>query len=444
MHGICHVRVYQHSIVDPRYPYMLSYLDSTHLCQLTAAQIQEILVLTSVLIQQYQPQLHRWQTIAQLPDLGQLTLSLEPDKADEIDRRLQDREIVEFTAMTTVMNINICDRYVFIPLLEQPGFGGSERSELWGRICLQGNLNSVWTAQDLSWVQALGQQLLTAMSMLVVPSSKISVNTNSSPLADLAELIERITKLESSCRQKDDFINNISHDLRAPLMNIRMAMRMLKNSLRKDPEIANLLIGHRAEKYLTILEQECDREVELINNILELQRLELSIFPDPGSAKARVSLEAVEIATWLPMTIEPFIHRASMDRQRITTTISEWLPAIATDRDSLTKIFTELLNNACKYTIVEGQIFVVIDGNPASNWLTIIIRNQAEISPQHLPHIFKQFYRVPGGDRAKQSGSGLGLSIVQKLVQHLNGEIEVASTGGWTEFEIKLPVRERN
>jgi signal transduction histidine kinase len=423
---------------------MLSHIDSTHLCQLTAAQIQEILVLNGVLIQQYQPQLHRWLTIAQLPDLGQLTLNLEPDKADEIDRRLQNREIVEFTAMTTVMNINICDRYVFVPLLEQPGFGGTECNELWGRICLRGNLNSVWTAQDLSWVQALGQQLLTAMNMQVVPASNGSVSGNSSPLADLAELIERITKLESLCQQKDEFINNISHDLRAPLMNIKMAMRMLKTSLRTDPEIANLLSGHRADKYLGILEQECDREVELINNILELQRLELSILPGQGSAKDRSHLEALEIATWLPTTIEPFIHRANTDRQKIITSISEWVPAIATDRDSLTKIFTELLNNACKYTGADGQILVAIDGNPTSDWLTIIIRNQAEISPQHLPHIFEQFYRVPGGDRAKQGGSGLGLSIVQKLVQHLNGEIEVASTGGWTEFEIKLPVSDRN
>ena len=67
---------------------MLSHIDSTYLCQLTAAQIQEILVLSGVLIQQYQPHLHRWLTIAQLPDLGQLILSLEPEKAAEIDRRL--------------------------------------------------------------------------------------------------------------------------------------------------------------------------------------------------------------------------------------------------------------------------------------------------------------------------------------------------------------------
>lgn len=404
---------------------MISQVDSTYLCQLTAAQIQEILVLNGVLIQQYQTQSHRWITIAQLPEIGQLMLGLDPDKVQEIDLGLHRREIIEFTATTTVMNINICDLYVFIPLLD--------RTELWGRICLLGNQNSVWTPQDLSWVQALGQQLLTAMNVMtgINPTQVISAS-NSSPLADLAELIERITELENICQHKDEFINNVSHDLRAPLMNIKMAVRMLKISLTNDPDIARLLTEHRSEKYLSILEQECEREVELINNILDLQRLELAI--------EQVNLESVEIETWLPTAIEPFIHRADTRRQQLTTSLSGRIPTVATNRIYLTKILTELLNNACKYTSVDGKILVEIDSQPNSDWLTITIRNQAEIESKHLPHIFEQFYRIPGSDRSGQGGTGLGLSLVQKLVAQLNGQIDVASINGWTEFAIKLPV----
>ncbi len=413
---------------------MLSHTDSTYLCQLTAAQIQEILVLDGVLIQQYQPQLHRWLTIAQLPDLGQLTLNLEPEKAQEIDLRLHQREIVEFTAMTTVMDVNICDRYVFIPLVEQPDLYGNNQSGLWGRICLSGNLNSIWTAQDLSWVQALGQQLVAAMNMLrEFADSRESNVSSSSPLLYLAESIERVDELETICHKKDEFINNISHDLRAPLMNIKMAMRMLKTSLKMDADIDGLLSGHPAEKYLAILEQECDREVELINNILDLQRLELAI--------DNINLESVEIRSWLSTTIEPFIHRADISQQKLVTSLSDWLPTVTTDRICLTKIFIELLNNACKYTHVEGEILVDLHGDPNSDWLTIEIKNQATISAQHLPHIFEQFYRIPGSNRSQQ-GSGLGLSLVQKLVQQLNGKIKVSSSKGWTEFVIQLPIRE--
>jgi signal transduction histidine kinase len=439
---------------------MLSPIDSTALCQLTAAQIQEILVLNGVLIQQYQSQLHRWVTIAQLPDLGQLTLSLEPEKAAEIDLRLHQYELVEFTAMTTVMNLNICDRYVFIPLVEQPhlyegDIGGDNRhhqSGLWGRICLVGHLHSIWTPQDLSWVQALGQQLLTAMNLLAATdSASKSMATSSSPLADLAELIEKITELESRCQQKDRFINEISHDLRAPLMNIKMAVRMLTTSLNTDPQIAELLAGHRAETYLSILEQECDREVELIDNILDLQRLEYAIEAraEPqslGTASPQahqLNLESLEIATWLPSTIAPFNYRTQTDRQKLITSVSQLVPVITTDRAYLTKIFTELLNNACKYTREDGEIIVAVDA-PNPEWLTLVVKNQAEIADRHLPHIFEQFYRIPSGERSAQGGSGLGLALVQKLVTQLNGQIEVTSAAGWTEFAVKLPVGEWN
>jgi signal transduction histidine kinase len=413
---------------------MLSHIDSNYLCQLTATQIQEILVLNGVLIQQYQPQLHRWSTISQVPDLGQFILSLEPDKVQEIDLRLHRQEIVDFTIMTTVMNIHIYDRYVFIPLLEQPSSCNNNRSELWGRICLLGNPKSVWTPQDLSWVQALGQQLLIAIKVMAGDTSIHTpiVPNYSSPLSDIGDLIERITELESICQEKNEFINNISHDLRAPLMNIKMAIKMLKISLNTDPTIADLLSGHRAEKYLTVLDRECNHEVELIDNALELQRLELAIDP--------INIESVEVATWILTTIEPFIDRANTRNQELVVSLSEWLPTIVTNRMYLTKIFTELLNNACKYTEVNGKIMVKVAGDPNLAWLTISIENQAEIATKHLAYVFDRFYRIPGSDPGQQGGTGLGLSIVQKLVEQLNGQIHVASSNGWTEFAVKLPV----
>jgi signal transduction histidine kinase len=419
---------------------MPSHIDSTYLCQLTAAQIKEILVLEGVSIEQYQPQLHRWLTIAQLPDLGQLSLNLEPEKAQEIDQRLQQREIVEFTAMTTVMSIDICDRYVFIPLPEQPDLYSNNQSELWGRICLRGTVNSIWTDQDLSWVQALGQQLMAAMNLLAEFTATEPTVVSSAPLSYLAESIERIDELELICQKKDDFINNIAHDLRAPLMNIKMAMRMLRISMRTDTQLTSLLSGHPAERYLAVLEQECDREVELINNILDLQRLETTLAQKKGAINDQAHLELIELESWLSTTVESFAYSAEECKQKITTSITNLVPAILTDRVYLTKVMTELLNNACKYTCVGGDILVSIDSNLQLGLLTIQIRNQAEISAQHLPYLFDKFYRIPGNDRSKQ-GTGLGLSLVQKLVEQLNGKINVVSSNGWTEFTVNLPIK---
>lgn len=418
---------------------MPSHIDLTHLCQLTAAQIKEILVLDGVSIEQYQPQVHRWLTIAQLPDLGQLSLDLEPERALEIDLRLHQREIVEFTAMTTVMNIDICDRYVFIPLLEQLDLYGNSQRELWGRICLRGNRHEIWTAQDLSWVQALGQQLLAAVSLLTEFVAVQPTVNSSAPLSYLAESIERVGELELVCQEKDDFINGIAHDLRAPLMNIKMAMRMLRISLRVDPEFRDLLAGHPAERYLAVLEQECDREVDLINNILDLQRLETVLTPSIGMTQDRANLESIDVKSWLIEIVESFVDRANQSQLKITTSISEHMSDILIDKIYLTKILTELLNNACKYTCSGGSITVSIERNLDLEVLTIQVKNQAEIEAEYLPHIFDRFYRVPGRDRSKQ-GTGLGLSLVQKLVKQLNGKANVTSSNGWTEFVVDLPI----
>jgi signal transduction histidine kinase len=424
---------------NPELSSMLSHIDSTYLCQHTAAQIKEIVVLEGVLIQQYQPQQHRWLTIAQLPDLGELTLNLEPARAQEIDRRLQLQEIIEFTNMTTVMSVDICDRYVFIPLLAQPDLHGNQQSGLWGRICLWGNAKSVWTDRDLSWIQALGQQLIATIDLLAkFTADHEPTVVNSSSLAYLAESIERVGELEAICQQKDDFINNIAHDLRAPLMNIKMAMQMLKISLSTDPAMVMLLSGHAAEKYLAMLEQECNREVELINHILDLQQLETEICQSDDLD--RLNAEPIEIKQWVSTTIEPFTHRAQVIQQNITIALAESMPTVITDRLYLTKILTELLNNACKYTCNGGNILVAIDRHPNLAALTIKVKNQATIATEHLPRIFDQFYRIPGTNRSQQ-GTGLGLFLVQKLVQKLNGQINVVSSGGWTEFTVELPFK---
>jgi two-component system, sensor histidine kinase and response regulator len=154
----------------------------------------------------------------------------------------------------------------------------------------------------------------------------------------------------------------------------------------------------------------------------------------------RVHIEPIELASWLSRTIEPFVRRTDTRSQKLTISLPEQLPTISTDRFYLTKIITELLNNACKYTHTNGDIIISVDPALEDGLLTIAIENQAEIEQKYLPHIFDQFYRVPGGDRSQQSGSGLGLSLVQKLVVQLNGRIDVTSNSGWTKFALKLPI----
>jgi signal transduction histidine kinase len=123
------------------------------------------------------------------------------------------------------------------------------------------------------------------------------------------------------------------------------------------------------------------------------------------------------------------------------------LPLLLCERACLGRILAELLNNACKYTVVGGEITLSIcynphtpaDLTPSSTPVTIFsIRNQAEIPAHELPHIFDKFYRAANAAQCKQGGTGLGLALVQKLVEQLGGTISVDSSRGWTTFTVAL------
>ncbi|NET39276.1 MAG: ATP-binding protein, partial [Cyanothece sp. SIO1E1] len=120
------------------------------------------------------------------------------------------------------------------------------------------------------------------------------------------------------------------------------------------------------------------------------------------------------------------------------------LPMLTSDPVALRRILAELLNNACKYTspnnTIELNIHHHISLKDTNSGILFIVRNQAEIPANELPHLFEKFYRVPNGDPWSQGGTGLGLALVQRLIEQLQGSIRVVSQDGWTEFTVRLPV----
>ena len=244
-------------------------------------------------------------------------------------------------------------------------------------------------------------------------------------------------------------MSTVSHELRTPLANMKMAIYMLKIAPNSE----------RSPKYLEILESECLRETNLINDLLDLQRLESSATPIP--------LENLDLLEWLPNIINPFYSRTKERNQVLNVEYYPYLQPIRTNPNSLERVLAELLNNACKYTPNRGEIFLKIHYRSVSNWLEltstaknkrktkkqnislpspsisdplqIVIRNPAEIPEQELPRIFEKFYRIPNADPWKQGGTGLGLALVQKLVAQLNGTIQVESNQNLTTFMIEFP-----
>ncbi|MGI0486280.1 PAS domain-containing sensor histidine kinase [Pantanalinema rosaneae CENA516] len=226
---------------------------------------------------------------------------------------------------------------------------------------------------------------------------------------------------------KHDFLSTVSHELRTPLTNIKMALHLLQITKTDAQRI----------RCLEILQAECDRETELITDLLDLQQLEAESYP-------KFLLEAIALPEWLPTILVPIQQRVAAKHQQFTINLPATLPRMISDRASLRRVLLELLRNAQKYTPAKGEITLEITHDPETATLTFTLRNQAEISAIELDRIFDKFYRVPQANSWETSGTGLGLALVKRLVDHLQGEIYVTSENGWTTFWIKFPMQFRS
>lgn len=251
----------------------------------------------------------------------------------------------------------------------------------------------------------------------------------------------QVKELERLNQLKDDFLSTVSHELRTPLSNIKMAIHMLRTA--PTPE--------KRERYMSILEAECNRETELINDLLDLQKLENDSY--------HVVLEPIDLQDWLPNVIAPFLSRAQNRQQFLRVEAPEADLILMSDQRCLERILAELLNNACKYTPPNGTIVLHVlhqpgDQSNAQNThqntnqsaagsipiTSFIVSNQANIPTTEIPRIFEKFYRIPKTDPWQQGGTGLGLALVKKLVETLQGTISASSQDGWTALRVDLPM----
>ncbi|HIK17838.1 MAG TPA: PAS domain S-box protein [Leptolyngbyaceae cyanobacterium M33_DOE_097] len=249
----------------------------------------------------------------------------------------------------------------------------------------------------------------------------------------------QVVELEQLNQLKDDFLSTVSHELRTPMSNMRMAIQMLEISLpTRDISDAH---GDRITRYFNILKNECRRETNLINNLLDLTRLDAGTDP--------LNLVTIDLPVWLAQMIEPFEGRVHNQNQQLHLKITSSLPPITTEIAYLEHILTELLNNACKYTPPHEKIYVSAsieattntEATPNTDILQIEVTNSGvEIPKQELSRVFEKFYRIPKNDPWKHGGTGLGLALVKRLVERLHGTIEVSSKQSQTTFTIRLPL----
>ena len=246
----------------------------------------------------------------------------------------------------------------------------------------------------------------------------------------------QVKELERLNQLKDDFLSTVSHELRTPVTSMRVALQLLGVTLNQEFGLNEELqkpktSQNRIARYYQVLREECEREISLINDLLDLQRLDGGNHP--------ITPQRINLPSWLEGIANGFQERAHSREQALAIALPKSLPHIISDQASLERVFAELLNNACKYTPPGETISVTAIAQPDDQVLITIANTGVEIPSAELPRIFDKFYRVPSSDPWKQGGTGLGLALVQKLLWHIGGQIEVVSEAAVTAFHVTLP-----
>jgi signal transduction histidine kinase/pSer/pThr/pTyr-binding forkhead associated (FHA) protein/predicted nucleic acid-binding protein len=310
------------------------------------------------------------------------------------------------------------------PVPEDLGFSARTTSPL-GLSTAVENKDYHQNLDELNLVKTIADQCAIAIhqAQLYLQVQDLNADLERQVQERTAQLRQKMQELQRLNALKDDFLSAVSHELRTPMANIKMAIHMLKQ----------FPMDTKQERYLKILAIECSRETELINDLLDLQRLEAGANP--------VGLEPLNLSVWLPNVLEPFQNRTQQRKQVLQIDYPQNLLTFKSNRNALERILVELLNNACKYTPAEGEISLVVQNvHQPEPMILFKVGNQSEIPTSELPRIFDKFYRIPNADPWKQGGTGLGLALVKKLVEQLQGKILVSSQGGHTVFTVELPL----
>lgn len=285
-----------------------------------------------------------------------------------------------------------------------------------------GVLGDLWLIHDSE--MAFSDQDIRLVQMV---ASQCAIALRQTRLFEAANL--QVQELERLNRLKDEFLSTVSHELRTPMANVRMATQMLEVTLSQMGVLGE--VSNAVDRYFNILKEEGLREISLIDDLLDLSRVEAETEPP--------LLVPVDLGMFLPYVVEPFFERAQSQKQTLEVDVPKTLPLLETDLTYLQRILSELLENACKYTPSGGTIRLT--AYQAEQRLNVVVSNTGvEIPPYELDRIFDKFYRIPNSDPWKHGGTGLGLALAKKLIEHINAAIAVSSGNQETIFTLSLPL----
>jgi signal transduction histidine kinase len=236
----------------------------------------------------------------------------------------------------------------------------------------------------------------------------------------------RLRRIVEMDRQRQDFLSNVSHELRSPLTVIQGYVEALGE---EAP-------GEAAKQYVAIALDHCDRLGRMIDEVLDLARLE------KGVAQQPIDWSAVRLVDALRAVMKPLRAEAAVKGVTVVEQVEE-VPPLPGDERLLRLLLHHLIENAIKFTRKGGRVEVAL--RPDADDALLLVRDDGiGIPPEHHERIFDKFFAVDAGRNRAHGGAGIGLYLAREVVHIHSGVIGVASAPGeGASFEVRLPLRPR-
>ena len=231
---------------------------------------------------------------------------------------------------------------------------------------------------------------------------------------------DRVTELTTVLGLQEGFLNNLVQELRSPITHMKTALSLLESKQVK---------GEQRQRYLHLVSNECDRQNSLVSGLLELLQLD-----SPAEAEY---LHLNDIVPGIVSTYQPLAEEKEI---QLGYTIPANLPLISCPRTWFRQIIINLLSNSLRFTPPKGKVFVQALFKNDSEHIEILVTDTGiGIPNKDINRIFEGFYRTKSTDD-EATGAGLGLTLVQQLVERCGGSISVTSqVGKSTTFTILMP-----
>jgi signal transduction histidine kinase len=244
---------------------------------------------------------------------------------------------------------------------------------------------------------------------------------------ELAEKVEELARANEALRKADqtrsEFVSLVSHQIRAPLTNLRGAAERMQTD-------CGAMINATCSRMFIIMQQQADRLDALVRDVLSAARLEageLVLHPEPISVLPVVQ-QVVEQT------------RARKTDRAFHLPLRPGLPLVFADRDRVAEVLSNLIDNADKYSPREQTIAIDVQADQTE--VTIAVRDHGRgLPPADVDRVFDKFYRADGSDAQLAYGYGLGLFVCRRLVESQGGRIWAENApGGGAIFYFTLPV----